>query len=145
MRNRGLSLMVVVALVALAGHAEGQHMPRGTATDVSRAEVEARVEKTAAAAVSDQALRVVSINGEYNVGVGVVDRAKTAATTTGKYSGLHPAITALIAACSAVTVTSRVGTAPRTSSGSSPTVARKASTFSGVGGTTGRPSVQPRS
>lgn len=82
MRNRGLSL-IVVALVALASHAETQHMPRGAGTDGSGAQVEASIEKTASAAVSDQAIRVVSINGEYNVGVGVVDRAKTAATTTG--------------------------------------------------------------
>ena len=82
MRNRGLSL-IVVALVALASHAKTQHMPRGTATDGSRAEVEATVEKTASAAVSDRAIRVISINGEYNVGVGVVDRAKTIATATG--------------------------------------------------------------
>jgi hypothetical protein len=48
MRNRGLSL-IVVALVALASHAETQHMPRGTATDGSRAEVEATIEMTALA------------------------------------------------------------------------------------------------
>jgi hypothetical protein len=54
------------------------HLPRGTATDVSSGEIQALVQKTAAALVSDQALRVVSINGEYNVGVGVVHRAKTA-------------------------------------------------------------------
>jgi hypothetical protein len=54
------------------------HMPRGTATDVSSGEIQSLVQKTAAALVSDQALRVVSINGEYNVGVGVVHRAKTA-------------------------------------------------------------------
>lgn len=53
------------------------HVPRGSATDVSGAEIKAAVQKTAAAAVSDQQLRVVSINGEYNVGVGVVHRAKT--------------------------------------------------------------------
>ena len=57
MRNRGLSL-IVVALVALASRAETQHMPR-------------------------RAIRVIGINGEYNVGVGAVDRAKTIATTTG--------------------------------------------------------------
>jgi len=51
--------------------------------DVSRAEVEATVQKTASAAVSDQAIRVVSINGEYNVGVGVVHRAKTTGQSTG--------------------------------------------------------------
>jgi mannose-6-phosphate isomerase-like protein (cupin superfamily) len=54
------------------------HLPRGTATDVSSGEIRALAQKTAAAPVSDQALRVVSINGEYNVGVGVVHRAKTA-------------------------------------------------------------------
>lgn len=37
----------------------------------------ATVKKTASAAVSDQAIRVVSINDEYNVGVGVVHRART--------------------------------------------------------------------
>ena len=40
--------------------------------------------------------------------------ARTAATTTGMYSARQPAITALIAACSAVTTTSRVGTSPST-------------------------------
>jgi mannose-6-phosphate isomerase-like protein (cupin superfamily) len=53
------------------------HLPRGTATDVSNSEIEALVQKTTSAVVSDQAIRVVSIHGEYNVGVGVVHRAKT--------------------------------------------------------------------
>jgi mannose-6-phosphate isomerase-like protein (cupin superfamily) len=55
-----------------------QHLPRGTATDVNSGEIQATVQKTASAVVSDQALRVVSISGEYNVSVGVVHRAKTA-------------------------------------------------------------------
>ena len=76
MRIRMLNWMVGT-LLAAAGYAQTQHEPRGTATDISRAEVEATVQKTASAAVSDQAIRVVSINGEYNVGVGVVHRAKT--------------------------------------------------------------------
>ena len=42
-------------------------------------------------------------------------RARTAAATTGKYSDLQPAMTALTAAFSAVTVTLRVGTSPSTS------------------------------
>ena len=53
------------------------HLPRGTATDVSGAEVQAMVQKTDADRVSDQAIRVVSVNGEYNVSIGVVHRAKT--------------------------------------------------------------------
>jgi mannose-6-phosphate isomerase-like protein (cupin superfamily) len=53
------------------------HLPRGTATDISNAEIQALVQKSASAAVSDQAIRVVSVNGEYNVSIGVVHRAKT--------------------------------------------------------------------
>ena len=53
------------------------HLPRGTATDISGSEVQALVQKTAADRVSDQAIRVVSVNGEYNVSIGVVHRAKT--------------------------------------------------------------------
>src|SRR5258708_6711355 len=53
------------------------HLPRGTATDISSAEVQALVQKSAADRVSDQAIRVVNVNGEYNVSIGVVHRAKT--------------------------------------------------------------------
>ena len=54
-----------------------QHTPRGHATDVTSADIQATLAKTPTAKVSDQAIRVVSINDEYNVGVGVVHRAKT--------------------------------------------------------------------
>ena len=85
MRKAMLSVLGLVLLFALAipGRFRAQmqspapHLPRGTATDVSNAEIDALVQKSAAAVVSDQALRVVSISGEYNVGVGVVHRAKT--------------------------------------------------------------------
>jgi len=60
-----------------------QHMPRGTATVVSNSEIQSLVQKTAADRISDQAIRVVSINGEYNVGVGVVHRAKTSGAQAG--------------------------------------------------------------
>lgn len=53
------------------------HLPRGMATDISSAEVQALVQKTASDRVSDQAIRVVNVNGEYNVSIGVVHRAKT--------------------------------------------------------------------
>jgi len=66
-----------------ASPATAQHTPRGTATDVTNAEVQQTVQKTASAPVSDQQIRVVSINGEYNVGVGVVHRAKTAGRGAG--------------------------------------------------------------
>jgi hypothetical protein len=77
--------MTLSALVLLAGStlARAQHLPRGAATDVANAEIQATVQKTASAPVSDQAIRVVSINDEYNVGIGVVHRAKTAGRSAG--------------------------------------------------------------
>ncbi len=69
--------------------------------------------------------------------------ARTVATTVGKYSGRHPAMTALIAVFSAVTSTLRVGTSPSSRSGAKPPSI--AATRSGVGGMTGSPSVKPRS
>ena len=82
MRTERLGWMALVFITA-AAQAQTTHVPRGTAVDISRADVEATVQKTASAAVSDQAIRVVSINGEYNVGVGVVHRAKTNGPSTG--------------------------------------------------------------
>src|SRR5215467_11433152 len=60
-----------------------QHLPRGMATDINSAEIQALVQKTAPERISDQAIRVVSINGEYNVGVGVVHRSKTSGAQAG--------------------------------------------------------------
>jgi predicted esterase len=59
------------------------HLPRGTATDVTNDDIQATIKKTASAAVSDQAIRVVGINDEYNVGIGVVHRARTAGPAAG--------------------------------------------------------------
>ncbi len=53
------------------------HLPRGTATDINSSEIDALVRRVAAVRVSDQAIRVVTINGEYNVSIGVVSRLKT--------------------------------------------------------------------
>jgi len=71
------TVLTLLFATAAAGQALAQtapaapHLPRGTATDISNAEILATVAKTAAAPVSDQQIRVASINGEYNVGVGV--------------------------------------------------------------------------
>ena len=68
-----------------------------------------------------------------------------AATTTGKYSGRQPAMTALMASFSALTTTPRSSTSPMISSPRSAAPASIAAMDCSVGGTTGRPSVQPRS
>ncbi len=80
-----LTVLALLFAVLFTGYCRAQgrdpvpalHPPRGTATDISNGEIRAIVQKTASAAVSDQAIRVVSIQGEYNVGVGVVHRSRT--------------------------------------------------------------------
>lgn len=78
----GLALLLASAVEA-QNKDSAQHQPRGTATDIPSAEIGAAVQKMVSAPVSDQQLRVVSINGEYNVGIGVVRRAKTAGRNPG--------------------------------------------------------------
>ena len=63
---------VVVAL-ALAAQ---DRTPGGTATDVTNDAIMAAVNRTAASAVSDVQLRVVNIDDQYNIGVGVVHRSR---------------------------------------------------------------------
>src|SRR4029453_3794756 len=74
-----------------------------------------------------------------------VHAASTAVITTGRYSGLHPASTALMATFSTVHSTRSGGTTATTSSGARVVPVSMRATRSGVGGTTGRPSPQPRS
>ena len=81
MRKSLLGTLAMLA-VSLARAQAPLQVPRGTATDVTNDEIQATLKKTATAAVSDQAIRVISINGEYNVGVGVVHRARTNGTAT---------------------------------------------------------------
>ena len=74
-----------------------------------------------------------------------VQAASTAASTTGRYSGRQPAMTALTATFSTVHSTRSGGTTVTTSSGSRVVPSSIRSTRASVGGTTGSPSVQPRS
>src|SRR5215510_12470313 len=67
----------------------------------------------------------------------------TAATTTAMYSGRQPAMTALIATFSAVTDTDRFVMKASSCFGSRRAAASIMVTRSSVGGTTGKPSVQP--
>jgi mannose-6-phosphate isomerase-like protein (cupin superfamily) len=77
MRNIYSTALGLALALGNCAYAQTPHTPRGTATDVTNEDIQATIRKTASAAVSDQAIRVVSINDEYNVGVGVVHRAKT--------------------------------------------------------------------
>lgn len=45
------------------------------ATDIPSEDIQATVKRTAEARVSDQAIRVVDVDGRYNVGIGVVHRS----------------------------------------------------------------------
>ena len=72
-----------LTLAVAAGVALAQNQPRGTGAVVLNKDIMSAVEKTAKDAVNDSQLRVVSINNEYNVGVGVVHRARTAGRDIG--------------------------------------------------------------
>jgi mannose-6-phosphate isomerase-like protein (cupin superfamily) len=69
-------LWMLAAVVMLFAVAQGRAQS-APATYVTGAEVLSIAQRTATLPVSDQAIRVVDINGEYNVAVGVVHRAKT--------------------------------------------------------------------
>jgi cupin len=79
----GLSITNKFSAPAQSAQTVTPHLPRGTATDIGSAEIQSLVQKTASERISDQAIRVVSINSEYNVGVGVVHRAKTSGAQAG--------------------------------------------------------------
>ena len=71
--------------------------------------------------------------------------ASIAAITHGRYSGRHPAITAFTAIFSTVSSTRSGGATATTSSGARVVPSNICNTRSRVGGTTGSPSVHPRS
>ncbi len=74
------AIAVTIAGVALA---QVQHLPRGAATDIPNADIVAATKQNPGAPVSDVQIRVLPINNEYNVAVGVVHRAKTARQSVG--------------------------------------------------------------
>ncbi len=75
--------LVLTLALGVAGAALAQQAPGGAATDITNAEIQAVIKKTPNLPVSDQQIRVVSINGDYNLGVGVVHRAKTEKQSVG--------------------------------------------------------------
>jgi mannose-6-phosphate isomerase-like protein (cupin superfamily) len=78
MRKLMTGTLTALFALALGTQAFAQlHTPRGTATDVPNAEIQATLAKTPTAKVSDQQIRVVNVADEYNVGVGVVHRSRT--------------------------------------------------------------------
>ena len=76
---------VIALLFALVvvDHARAQTAQVTPAADITNIEIQAALEKAASLPVSDQQLRMVSINGEYNVGSALVTRAKTAGGDAG--------------------------------------------------------------
>ena len=66
-----------LSLTVAAHAATASHLPRGTATDISNADVQALAKRLSSQPGGDELLRVVSVNnGEYNVGVALVHRAR---------------------------------------------------------------------
>lgn len=71
------SKLCILALVVMVSSALQGFAQAAPATYVAGTEVLSIAQRTATLPVSDQAIRVLDVDGEYNVGVGVVHRAKT--------------------------------------------------------------------
>jgi mannose-6-phosphate isomerase-like protein (cupin superfamily) len=77
-----IGLLILVVLVGGRSFAQSGASAAGgpsgaAATDVKNAEIQAVAQSDLSATMRDRALRVVTIEGNYNVGVGVVHRNKT--------------------------------------------------------------------
>ncbi len=79
-RYTGIAAGIVLAATTLAQSAPA---PSGAAIDIPNSEIQAIAQRNAGAPVSDQQIRIISINGDYNVGVGVVHRARTEKQSVG--------------------------------------------------------------
>src|SRR5437868_9936364 len=80
LKQTGIAAAVLLAATSLAQSAAP---PGGAAIDIPNSEIMRIAQRNAGLPVSDQQIRIVSINGEYNVGVGVVHRAKTEKQSVG--------------------------------------------------------------
>jgi mannose-6-phosphate isomerase-like protein (cupin superfamily) len=74
--NKTVSALLFVLVIV--GQARAQTAQVTPAADITNIEIQTALEKTASLPLSDQQLRMVSINGEYNVGAALVHRAGTA-------------------------------------------------------------------
>jgi mannose-6-phosphate isomerase-like protein (cupin superfamily) len=74
----GALAMVCACLAPIQAQNATAQTPAAVATTIPQADLQAALKASAASAVGDQQLRVVDINGEYQVGVGVVHRSKPA-------------------------------------------------------------------
>jgi len=94
-----MSVTALISVALFSGPAVSQsgsaaHMPRGTATDVSNELIMATAAKTASKSPSDQQIKVVGINGKFNVAVGVIHRARSQGQDNSASGGLtHTQVT----------------------------------------------------
>jgi mannose-6-phosphate isomerase-like protein (cupin superfamily) len=76
----GIAAVIVLAATSLAQSAPA---PAAAAIYIPNSQIQTVAQRNAGAPVSDQQIRVIGVNGEYNVGVGVVHRAKTEKQSVG--------------------------------------------------------------
>ena len=80
LRQSSIAAAIMIAATALAQSAPA---PSGVAIDIPNSEIQRIAQRNAGAPVSDQQIRIVNVNNDYNVGVGVVHRAKTEKQSVG--------------------------------------------------------------
>jgi mannose-6-phosphate isomerase-like protein (cupin superfamily) len=75
--------MATAILLAATALAQSAPAPSGAAVDIPNSEIQRIAHQNAGAPVSDQQIRIINVNNDYNVGVGVVHRAKTEKQSVG--------------------------------------------------------------
>ena len=75
--------MAVAILFAATAVAQSAPAPSRAAVDIPNSEIQRIARQNAGAPVSDQRIRIINVNSDYNVGVGVVHRAKTEKQSVG--------------------------------------------------------------
>lgn len=82
----------LLLLCAIAFAVDARPAAASAAIDVHASEIDTALQRTANEAESDQQLRVVNIDNQYNVGIAIVHRARTADRRIGP-AGEHSAVT----------------------------------------------------
>src|SRR5438270_9282154 len=83
---------LALALLLAAVHPVEDRPAAAAAVDIKGSEIDTALQRTAGQPDNDQQLRLVNIDNQYNVGIGIVHRGRTANRQIGP-AGTHSAIT----------------------------------------------------
>jgi mannose-6-phosphate isomerase-like protein (cupin superfamily) len=73
----GLAAALPMLAIGQAGRTKPAHVyPPGSATDITKNELDTVLKRTAGQSINDQQVKTIDIDGQYQVGIGVLHRSK---------------------------------------------------------------------